>query len=60
MPSGNINHAVQHSSAEYFAIFDADFVPQRSFLMRTLGFFADESIGIVQVRMLSIITIRCR
>ena len=47
--AGNINHALKHISADYFAIFDADFVPQRNFLMRTLGFFEDEGVGIVQV-----------
>jgi cellulose synthase (UDP-forming) len=37
------------TSADFVAIFDADFIPQRNFLMRTIGFFADPSIGIVQV-----------
>src|ERR1700733_2687517 len=47
--AGNINHALTKTSADFVAIFDADFIPQRNFLMRTLGFFADPSIGIVQV-----------
>jgi cellulose synthase (UDP-forming) len=47
--AGNINHALTKTSADLFAIFDADFVPQRNFLIRTVGFFADPSIGIVQV-----------
>ncbi len=47
--AGNINHALTRTSAEFVAIFDADFVPQRNFLMRTLGFFEDPKIGIVQV-----------
>jgi cellulose synthase (UDP-forming) len=47
--AGNINHALTQTSAEFVAIFDADFVPQRDFLMRTLGFFADPHVGIVQV-----------
>ena len=46
--AGNINHALQHTNAEFVAVFDADFVPQRNFLMRTLGFFADPKVGIVQ------------
>ena len=46
--AGNINHALKHTSGEFVAIFDADFVPQRNFLMRTIGFFADPKIGIVQ------------
>ncbi len=47
--AGNINHALSQTAAEFFAIFDADFIPQRNFLIRTVGFFADPRIGIVQV-----------
>ncbi|WP_456703999.1 glycosyltransferase [Bradyrhizobium sp. USDA 4449] len=47
--AGNINHALTMTGGEFFAIFDADFVPQRNFLMRTMGFFADPKIGIVQI-----------
>ena len=47
--AGNINHALTKTNAEYFALFDADFIVQRNFLMRTMGFFADPAIGIVQV-----------
>jgi cellulose synthase (UDP-forming) len=47
--AGNINHALTKTNAEFFAIFDADFIPQRNFLIRTMGFFADPRIGIVQV-----------
>jgi cellulose synthase (UDP-forming) len=47
--AGNINHALTKTDAEFVAVFDADFVPQRNFLMRTIGFFADPKIGIVQV-----------
>lgn len=47
--AGNINHALSQTSADFVAIFDADFVVQRNFLLRTMGFFDDPSIGIVQV-----------
>jgi cellulose synthase (UDP-forming) len=47
--AGNINHALTKTDAEFVAIFDADFIPQRNFLMRTMGFFSDPKIGIVQV-----------
>ncbi len=47
--AGNINHALAHTNGDFVAIFDADFIPQRNFLMRTLGFFADSKVGIVQV-----------
>jgi cellulose synthase (UDP-forming) len=47
--AGNINHALTKTNADFVAIFDADFIPQRSFLIRTVGFFSDPKIGIVQV-----------
>ena len=47
--AGNINHALTKTDGEFVAVFDADFVPQRNFLMRTIGFFDDPQIGIVQV-----------
>jgi cellulose synthase (UDP-forming) len=47
--AGNINHALTKTSADFVAIFDADFIPQRNFLIRTVGFFANPAIGIVQV-----------
>lgn len=47
--AGNINHALTMTDAEFVAVFDADFIPQSNFLIRTLGFFEDPKIGIVQV-----------
>jgi cellulose synthase (UDP-forming) len=47
--AGNINHALTKTGGDFVAVFDADFVPQRNFLMRTIGFFDDPRIGIVQV-----------
>jgi cellulose synthase (UDP-forming) len=46
--AGNLNHALAHSSGEFIAIFDADHAPQRHFLERTLGYFADDSVAFVQ------------
>lgn len=46
--AGNINHALKHTDGEFVAIFDADFVPQRRFLMRVMGLFDDPRVGIVQ------------
>jgi cellulose synthase (UDP-forming) len=47
--AGNINHALTKTNAEFVAVFDADFIPQRDFLIRTIGFFSDPKIGVVQV-----------
>ncbi|PDT04693.1 Curdlan synthase [Rhizobium chutanense] len=46
--AGNMNNGLKVSSGEFIAVFDADFVPYRHFLRRTLPFFSDDSIGIVQ------------
>lgn len=47
--AGNINAAVARTSAPFFLVLDADFIPQRNFLYRTMGFFRDPKIGIVQI-----------
>jgi cellulose synthase (UDP-forming) len=47
--AGNINHALTRTNADFVAIFDADFIPQRNFLIRTMGFFDDPRIGVVQI-----------
>lgn len=46
--AGNINHALSMTSGEYFAIFDADFVPAPDFLRETVPFFIDEKLAFVQ------------
>lgn len=51
--AGNINHALNLLAEDmvqpdFIAIFDADFVPHRSFLRRTVALMKDVSIGIVQ------------
>ena len=46
--AGNLNHALFHTNSELVVSFDADFVPTRNFLTRTIGFFRDPSVGLVQ------------
>lgn len=46
--AGNMNNGLAHSAGKFIAIFDADFVPFRNFLSRTVPMFLDSSIGIVQ------------
>ncbi len=46
--AGNLNHALQHARGAFVAVFDADFVPSRGFIRRTLGLFVDDTVGIVQ------------
>ena len=38
------------ATGEFIAIFDADFVPPPDFLTRTIHYFADASVGVVQTR----------
>ncbi len=46
--AGNLNHALGHASGAFVCVFDADFVPSRAFIRRTLGLFTDPTVGIVQ------------
>lgn len=49
--AGNINNALkilQKDPPDFIAILDADFVPHRGFLTRTLSLFHDNSVGLVQ------------
>jgi cellulose synthase (UDP-forming) len=47
--AGNINAAIRATSAPFFLVLYADFVPQTRFLYRAMGFFEDTAIGIVQI-----------
>lgn len=50
--AGNINHTLNMLQAEgppdFFAVLDADFVPHRNFLRRTIALFHDSKTGLVQ------------
>jgi cellulose synthase (UDP-forming) len=46
--SGNLRYAFARTSAEYLAIFDADFAPRPDFLAETLPYLDDPAIAIVQ------------
>ncbi|MEM8638801.1 MAG: glycosyltransferase [Cyanobacteria bacterium P01_G01_bin.54] len=46
--AGNLNHALPKTKGELIAVFDADFVPTRDFLIRTVGFFQDRDVGLLQ------------
>ncbi len=47
--AGNWNNAFRLTQADFIATFDADHVPRPEFLDRTLGFFRDAKVAIVQV-----------
>ncbi|MGB3403515.1 MAG: glycosyltransferase [Microcoleaceae cyanobacterium] len=46
--AGNLNHAISQTHGELIVVFDADFVPTTNFLTRTLGFFQDSKIALLQ------------
>jgi cellulose synthase (UDP-forming) len=46
--AGNINNALRLTHSPLVAIFDADHVPHRDFLRKTVPYFADESVAFVQ------------
>ncbi len=47
---GALENGLIYAKGEYIAVFDADFVPQRDILKKTIHFFADKSVGMVQTR----------
>lgn len=46
--AGNLNQAITKINSELIVVFDADFVPTQNFLTRTVGFFQDENVALVQ------------
>lgn len=48
--AGALKEGMKIAKGEFIAIFDADFIPQKEFLKKTLSFFTDEKVGMVQTR----------
>ncbi|WP_233835418.1 glycosyltransferase [Paraburkholderia sp. ZP32-5] len=46
--AGNLVSGIQQSRGEFFAIFDADFVPPDDFLLKTIPCFRDPGLGFLQ------------
>ncbi len=46
--AGNINNGMKVSSSPFVAIFDADHVPHRDFLKKTMKYFSDPGMAFVQ------------
>lgn len=46
--AGNLNFALKNSTSPYVAIFDADMIPEKEFLMKTIPWFIKEKTGFVQ------------
>jgi len=48
--AGALKEGLKIAKGEFIAIFDADFLPHENWLKRTIPFFKDESIGVIQTR----------
>jgi len=48
--AGALEHGTQFAKGEFLFILDADFVPNPDVLQRTIHFFTDERIGLIQTR----------
>jgi cellulose synthase/poly-beta-1,6-N-acetylglucosamine synthase-like glycosyltransferase len=48
--AGALQEGLRIASGELVAVFDADFVPSPDFLLRSVQFFTDARVGMVQVR----------
>ncbi|WP_353779063.1 glycosyltransferase [Winogradskyella sp. 3972H.M.0a.05] len=48
--AGALKEGLEIAKGEFIAIFDADFLPKKDWLLRTIPFFKDEEIGVVQTR----------
>lgn len=48
--AGGLDNAMNSATGEFIAIFDADFLPPADFLQRTIHFFRDNRVGMVQTR----------
>lgn len=48
--AGALEYGMHKTDADYIAIFDADFLPEEDFLLKTMPHFRNENIGMVQTR----------
>lgn len=48
--AGALKEGLVIAKGEFIAVFDADFVPQKEWLLQTIPYFKDKTIGVVQTR----------
>lgn len=48
--AGALDAAMNRVEGEFIAIFDADFIPDPDFLIKTMPYFSDSNVGVVQTR----------
>jgi cellulose synthase (UDP-forming) len=47
--AGNINYALTQTSGDFIVLLDADMVPQPEYLDRTLGYFSNDRLALIQM-----------
>jgi cellulose synthase/poly-beta-1,6-N-acetylglucosamine synthase-like glycosyltransferase len=48
--AGALKNALSLAKGDFLAVFDADFIPSKDFLKKTIQFFVNDSIGMVQTK----------
>lgn len=48
--AGALKDGLKSAKGEFIAIFDADFLPHKNWLQKTIPYFKDQNIGVVQTR----------
>lgn len=48
--AGALDEGLKRAKGDFIAIFDADFIPPSDFLLKTIDYFTDPEVGIVQTR----------
>jgi cellulose synthase/poly-beta-1,6-N-acetylglucosamine synthase-like glycosyltransferase len=48
--AGALKAGMKYAKGEFIAIFDADFLPKKNFLKKTIPFFKNNKVGVVQTR----------
>ncbi|MBC7926364.1 MAG: glycosyltransferase [Bryobacteraceae bacterium] len=48
--AGALQEGLETATGEFVAVFDADFIPPPDFLRRTMDYFTDPDVGVVQTR----------
>ena len=46
--AGNLNYALERTTGEFIAVFDADGIPRREFLTTLMGYFRDPKVAVAQ------------
>lgn len=46
--AGNINNALKSLKSDLFVVLDADMIPKKEFLLKTVGYFNDDNVAFVQ------------